>query len=323
MILIITVVFFALFAVTMMIGTALRPGPSKKMKQALAILDSALVISAGAPCDEVPDIRRREVLSSLPWLNRFLTKLDMAPTLRRVLKQGNSSWTVGGLLLRATAAGVFVTYAVYLRCEVLLLAVVLGSIGGSIPFIYVFWKRSKRFGRFEQNLPDALDMIVGALRAGHSLVAAIGIVGREAADPVGPEFRICFDEQNFGMDFRAVMLNLIARTPVQDVRIVVTAMLIQKESGGNLAEILDKVACITRDRYRLKKQIQVHTAQGRLTGWVLALLPVGLGLGLYLFNPTYMSVLWERPIGQKMMYTSAIMTCVGSLIIRSIIRIRV
>jgi tight adherence protein B len=320
---IILVVFAAVFLVTILILTALGTGASQQTKQALAMLDSALATPEVDKDDEVLDIRRKELLSSLPWLNRWLVQIDIAPRLRIVLKQAELNWTVGGLLLTAAVTGVFSSYAAYLRTGAMVLSMVLGVCAATLPFLYVFWKRSQRFARFEQNLPDALDLVVGALRAGHSLISAIGIVAREAPDPIKKEFRLCFDEQNFGVDFRTAMLNLVARVPVQDVRIVVTAMLIQKESGGNLAEILEKVSVIIRDRYRLKRQIRVHTAQGRLTGWILALLPIILGLGLYLVNPKYMSTLWERPVGLKMMYASAIMTTIGALVIRSIIRIRV
>jgi tight adherence protein B len=131
------------------------------------------------------------------------------------------------------------------------------------------------------------------------------------------------DEQNFGLELRAAMLNLATRVPIDDVRIIVTAVLIQKESGGNLAEILEKVASIIRDRFRLKRQIRVFTAQGRLTGWILAILPVVLGLGLYMVSPDNMSLLWKRPVGVKLLWTASIMTLVGALIIRKIIRVRI
>jgi tight adherence protein B len=321
--LIITLVFAAVFLVVVLMLTALGTGASQQTKQALTMLDSLLATPGTEKEDEVFDIRRHELMSSIPWLNQFLIKLDLAPRLRILLGQANMKWTVGGLLLMAAACGVFSAYGVYLRTEALLVAMVAGTAAASIPFLYVLRKRARRFDLFEQNLPNALDLIVGALRAGHSLSAAIGIVAREAAEPIGREFRICFDEQNFGIEFRVAMLNLATRIPIQDVRIVVTAILIQKESGGNLAEVLEKVAHIIRDRYRIKRQIRVHTAQGRLTGWILAVLPVVLGFGLYLVNPAHMSILWQREIGMKMIYTSVVMTCIGALIIRKIIQIRV
>jgi tight adherence protein B len=161
------------------------------------------------------------------------------------------------------------------------------------------------------------------LRAGNSLVSALGMVAREAREPIGPEFRICFDEQNYGLELRTAMQNLVIRVPLQDVRIVVTAIMIQKDSGGNLAEVLDKSAQIIRERFKLKRQIRVHTAQGRLTGWILSILPLVLGFALYLVNPDGMSVLWTKPVGIKMLYTSAVMTTVGALIIRKIVRVRI
>jgi len=166
-------------------------------------------------------------------------------------------------------------------------------------------------------------LLVSAFRAGHSLVAALRLVAYESPEPICGEFRICFDEQNYGLELRTAMENLVNRVPLQDLRIVVTAILIQKESGGNLAEVLDKASYVIRERFRLKRQVRVHTAQGRLTGWILSFLPVLLGFGLYLLNPETMSVLWTRPIGVKLLYASAIMTVSGALIIRKIVNMDV
>jgi tight adherence protein B len=177
--------------------------------------------------------------------------------------------------------------------------------------------------RLEQQLPEALGMMVSALRVGHSLVASLGAVAQESSDPIGGEMRKCFDEQNYGVDLRTALLNLIARAPVQDFRIFVAAVLIQKESGGNLAEVLEKVAQTTRERFRLKRQVSVHTAQGRMTGWILSLLPLALGVGMYFVNPDGISVLWKRSIGLKMLCTAIGMDIIGALIIRKIVGIRV
>src|SRR6185437_3458164 len=171
--------------------------------------------------------------------------------------------------------------------------------------------------------PAALDLMVSGLRGGHSLVSVVGMVSAEAPDPIGPEFRICFDEQNYGLELRTALENLAIRVPIQDVRIVMTAILIQKETGGNLAEVLDKCAHVIRERFRLKKEIRAKTAQGRLSGWVLSLMPVGLGILLYLLNPDFISILWKKPVGIKMMYAGAVMITIGGLIIRKIVTIRV
>jgi tight adherence protein B len=148
-------------------------------------------------------------------------------------------------------------------------------------------------------------------------------VGRECPDPVGTEFRVCFEEQNYGLELKTAMENLIARVPLQDLRMVATAILIQKESGGNLAEVLDNTSQIIRQRFRLRRQVRVHTAQGRLTGWVLTALPLLLGLALYIANPDLMSVLWTRPIGVKLLYIAGGMIIVGGLIIRKIVNMDV
>src|SRR5260370_12037783 len=155
--------------------------------------------------------------------------------------------------------------------------------------------------------------MVSALRAGHSLVSALDLAASESPDPIGTELRICFDEQNYGLELKTAMSNLAARVPLQDLKIVITAILIQKESGGNLAEVFDKAAYVIRERFRLKRQVRVHTAQGRLTGWILSFLPVGLGISLYLINPERMSLLWTRPICLKLLYLSGRMPLVVAL----------
>jgi tight adherence protein B len=175
----------------------------------------------------------------------------------------------------------------------------------------------------EQQLPEALGLMVSALRVGHSLVASLGAVAQDSPEPIAGEVRKCFEEQNYGVALRTALINLTDRVPVQDFRIFVAAVLIQKESGGNLAEVLEKVAQTTRERFRLKKQVSVHTAQGRMTGWILSLLPVVLGLGMYFMNPESMSVLWTDPTGLKLLYTSVTMDVIGALIIRKIVAIRV
>jgi tight adherence protein B len=194
---------------------------------------------------------------------------------------------------------------------------------GAAPLAYVLHKRSKRLDSFQQGLPEALDLMVSALRAGHSLIAAMGSVARECANPVGSEFKACFEEQNYGLELKAAMDNLIKRVPLQDLRIFATAIMIQKESGGNLAEVLDKTSHVIRERFRLKRQVGVHTAQGRMTGWVLTLLPVVLGTALYFVNPEMMSVLWRNPTGVKMLWTAGGMILIGGFIINRIVNMDV
>jgi tight adherence protein B len=249
--------------------------------------------------------------------------LEIAPKLRRILYQANVKWTPGGLLLVSAAAWLVSAYVIYIRMGAAFFSLALGLVPGAVPLGYVLWKRAKRFHKFEEGLPAALDLMVSGLRGGHSLVSVLGLVSREAPDPLGPEFRISFDEQNYGLELRTALDNLAVRVPIQDLRIVTTAILIQKETGGNLAEVLDKCATMIRERFRLKQEIRTKTAQGRLTGWVLSLMPVFLATMLYFIKPEVISLLWTRPAGLKMLYTGSVMMLIGALIIRKIVRIRV
>jgi tight adherence protein B len=321
--LIIGVVFVGVFAVAALLMIATGTGASQKAKDVLATLDSALAAGPLESHDQIVDLRRNELLSAIPWIHRWLLKMELAPRLSVLLYQANLKWTAGGLMLMCIAGLVVPSYLIHTMIRSNLLALIAGVLLGSLPILYVLRKRQKRFAKFEEGLPDALDLMVSALRVGHSFSAAMGLVSRECADPVGSEFRVCFDEQNYGLELKTAMNNMIARVPLQDLRIVATAILIQKESGGNLAEVLDKTAHVTRQRFRLKRQVQVHTAQGRLTGWVLSALPVALGVALYLINPEMMSVLWTRAIGIKLLWTAAGMMVVGGLIIRKIVNMEV
>jgi tight adherence protein B len=323
MLLLLAIVFLGIFAVVALLMIASGTGASQRTKQTLTLLRSALAVGTRELHDQIVDIRKQELLSAVPWINRLLLKFELAPRLSALLYQANVKWTAGGLLLMCIACFVFPTYLVYLRTGAVPFAVLIGLLLGATPFVYVLHKRSKRFQKFEEELPEALNLMVSALRAGHSLVASLGLVGSESPDPIAGEFKICCDEQNYGVELRTAMDNLISRVPLQDLRIVTTAILIQKESGGNLAEVLDKTAHIIRERFRLKRQVRIHTAQGRLTGWILSFLPIVLGIGLYLVDPDHLSLLWKREIGVKLLYASAGMTVTGALIIRKIVNMEV
>jgi tight adherence protein B len=323
MLLIIVLVFSGVFIVFCLLSLASGTIASQQTKQVLATLDSALAVGRTESRDLMVDIRKKELMSAIPWLNRWLLQIDLAPRLRMILYQAQLKWTVGGLLLVSATCFAFTAYFIYWRTGTVALGLLVGLLMGFAPFAYVLNKRSQRFSKFEQGLPEALDLMVTSLRAGHSLVGSLGLVGRECPDPVGSEFRICFDEQNYGLELRTAMANLVTRIPLQDLRMVATGVLIQKQSGGNLAEVLDKAAQVIRERFRLKQQVRIHTAQGRMTGWILSFLPLILGFALYLINPESMSILWKRAIGIKLLYAAASMTIVGSLIIRRIVRMEV
>ncbi len=323
MLLLLVLVFFGVFVVAALLLTATKTSASQQTEQTLTVLQAALATSKMSRADQAVDIRKEELLSAVPWLNRWLLKLELAPRLRILLYQADLKWTAGSLLLMSAVCFVIPSYLIYLRTGALIFAFLIGLLLGAAPIVFVLYKRAQRFDKFEAALPDTLDLMVSALRAGHSFVSAMDLAANEAADPIGKEFRICFDEQNYGLELKTAMNNLSVRVPLQDLKIVITAILIQKESGGNLAEVFDKAAYVIRERFRLKRQVRVHTAQGRLTGWILSFLPVVLGIGLYLINPESMSLLWTRAIGIKLLYLSGAMTIVGALIIRKIVNMDV
>ena len=318
-------VFVSVFVVVALVAAATGAGASKQDKEMLARLDSALATgkTKSDMSDLLIDVRKNELLSTIPWIDKALRRLELTPRLRRMLYQADLKWTVGGLMLMCVGCFAIPGYLVYLRTGAVLFGVLIGLATGFGPIGFVMFKRNKRLSKFEEGLPEALDLICSALRVGHSLNSALGLVTRECPDPVGPEFRVCFDEQNYGLELKTALENMTNRMPVQDLRIVVTGILIQKESGGNLAEVLEKASEVIRERFRLKRQIMTHTAQGRLTGVILTLLPIFLGCALYFVNPEMMSLLWTREIGIKLLYAAGIMIVVGGLIIRKIVNMDV
>lgn len=311
-----------IFSVAILAILKLGTGATKRVSARLAALDHQF--SPTAYEETLTDIRvPRTKMSNLPWLNHWLTEMNLASVSSLFLYQAGVTTSVGTLLLISVVCSVVLGSILYLRFGAILPAFLLSLGVLPLPFLYVQRKRKKRLGKLEQQLPEALGMMVSALRVGHSLVASLGAVAEESSEPIRAEMRKCFDEQNYGVELRTALMDLTIRAPIQDYRIFVAAVLIQKESGGNLAEVLEKVAQTTRERFRLKKQVSVHTAQGRLTGWILSLLPVILGIGIYIVNPDGMSVLWKRPLGLKLLYTAAGMDILGGLIIRKIVNVRV
>lgn len=320
--LIVGLVFLGVFTIIALplIGSALSP--SRNSRQAVAALDTALNLETRQTLQAQDlDMRKSEVLSSIPWLNKRLLQMEVTPYLRRTLAQADLNWSAGRLLLMTVAAIFVPAYVVYLYFQNPYLSLGAGVVLGGVPFGFVLFKRGRRMSLFEKGLPEALDLMVSGLRAGHSLLAAMALVARECADPVGSEFKLCFEEQNYGLDMSRALDNLVVRVPLQDMKITATAIMIQKESGGNLAEVLDKTSHVIRERFRLKRQIQVHTAQGRLTGWILTLLPVVLGIAIYFVDPAMISILWHRDIGIKLLWGAAGMTALGGFVINRIVNI--
>ena len=319
--LVFVLIFLGIFAMIALPLVAFSP--SNRSKQALATLDSAIRTEGQVIRPLKMNFRKDELVSSIPWLNKKLASFELTPYLRRLLSQAELTWSPGRLMIVCAACFVLPSYSLYQYYPNPLVALGVGALLGFAPFGFVLFKRARRFSSFEKGLPEALDLMVSGLRAGQSLLAAMALVARECADPIGCEFKTCFEEQNYGLEMKTALDNLVNRVPLQDLRIVSTAIMIQRESGGNLAEVLDKTSHVIRERFRLKRQVKVHTAQGKMTGWVLTLMPIILGMILYFLNPVMMSLLWTDPIGIKMLWGAFAMLVVGGLVIRNIINMDV
>lgn len=319
------IIFIAVFVLAALIAAAAGVGSSKQDKAMMARLDSALATNKSSPdmSDLLVDVRKSDTLSNIPLMDRLLRNAEITPRIRRLLYQANLKWTVGTLLLMCAVGFVALGYLVYWRTDTIFFSIAAGLVGGFAPFGYVLFMRKKRLAKFEEGLPEALDLICSALRVGHSLNSALGLVTRECPDPVGTEFKLCFDEQNYGLEMKTALENMTNRMPVQDLKIVVTGILIQKESGGNLAEVLEKSSEVIRERFRLKRQVMTHTAQGRLTGIILTLLPIALGCAIYFINPKMMSLLWTKDLGRTLLEVASVLIVIGGLIIHKIVNMDV
>jgi tight adherence protein B len=200
----------------------------------------------------------------------------------------------------------------------------LGFAGGfALPFLALKIKRRRRLHTFEEQFPEALDLIARALKAGHAFATGLKMVADEMEEPVGPEFRKTFDEQNFGLPLKDSLENLTHRIPVLDVRFFSTAVLIQRETGGNLSEILENLAHVVRERFKILRQVRVYTAHGRLTGYVLLALPAFLSIALMFINPEHMNLLFREKMGQTMLLAAIVMQTCGFLWIKRIVKIEV
>lgn len=321
--LIVAITFAAVFLLVL-VGTVIAGNSSRKGAREVRERLHGLAMAAERGRDpEQIDLLRKELEGVVPLADRWLHNIGALAGIRLLLTQSRVEWTPADLFLRCTGAAVVGAGLAYWRTNAVVFAVVIGAITAMLPLAYVLSRRSKRLDEIERQLPQALDLIVRALRAGHGLLAGIEMVAKESPDPIGAEFTTVFDEQNYGLELREALHNLSERAPIQDIHIVVTAILIQRETGGNLAEVLSNVASVIRDRYRLKRQIKVHTAQGRLTGWVLAGLPVILGSAIFMARPDFIAILWQNETGLKLLWGACILTLFGALVINRIIRIRV
>jgi|SRR5581483_1541063 len=270
-----------------------------------------------------PTILRREALSSNPGLDNLLQQLPWTPGMVRLIRQSGRNWTVSTVLGVSVFGALAGGWIASLLVPGVVIALVIAAALGAAPYVYLMILREARFRRFDALLPEAVDLMSRALRAGHSIAAVLEMVGSEISDPVGFEFRALAKEQTLGLPMREAVMNLVERMPRDDMRFLATAILLQKESGGNLAQILDKTSLVVRERARLRGQLRIYTAQGRITGWILGFAPfVMFGL-LSVVNHQYEKVLFTDEFGLHMVYGALALMLIGFLIIRKIVDVKV
>jgi tight adherence protein B len=266
---------------------------------------------------------KRQVRGALPQLDKVASGMRWGARLGDLISQAGLRVGVSTLLLWSLALGIVgaVIIGAAFRMP---WAMVPGALaGGSLPILILARKRSSRLRRFEEQFPEALDLLSRAIRAGHAFTTAMGMVADEAPDPIGPEFKTMFEEQNFGMPLKDALMNLGDRVPIIDVRFFVTAVLIQRETGGNLSEILDNLSHVVRERFKILRQVRVYTAHGRLTGYVLMALPAALALTLSFINPEHIQLLFDEHMGRIMILASVLLQVTGYIWIRQVVKIEV
>lgn len=266
---------------------------------------------------------RDEMLSSVPLLHRLLMRWAWLTGFKDFIRQAGMKTKPGKILLLAAALALGAYVGMGFLSAPFPIPILAGIVVAMIPFIVIALKRRKRLRQFEEHFPEALDLLGRAVRAGHAFTTGLEMIGKESQEPISGEFRGAFEEQNFGLPLRDALLNLTERVPLVDVRFFVTALLIQKETGGNLAEILDGLSRVIRERFRIYREVQTRTAQGKLTAAILIAIPPLMALALGFLNPHYMEVLYKDPVGPKILALAGTLQVIGSAMLWKIIHIEV
>ena len=296
-----------------------RPSSQEKtIAQRMALIRKLQKSKAGG-VDESEQLLKQTSSSKFGWLDEILEPYPWVRRIQTRILQAGSSTTVATLIF--ASLGLFIAgYAVvWVFVPMALIDIPAGVALGSLPYGILSFKRTRRINAFNAVLAESIDMLARALRAGHSVIGAMGMLAENAQEPAASEFEEIFKQQNLGLPMRDALMQLLDRVPSADLRVLVTAILVQRDTGGNLAEILDRTVFVIRERLRIQGEIQVQTAQGRLTGWILIALPVVMLLLLNLLNPGYSSILLSDPFGRKLIYFSVGMLAAGALIIRRIV----
>lgn len=312
------------FALFLVLGAYLLAthGTDKKRARLQKRLNDALLHSAQTEDIDVL-LARNELMSEIPMVNRTLINIQAALQLKKMLDQADLHITPSRLLMFSFMAGMLGALAASVVTVFIPLMILAGMACAAIPLIHVWWRRKKRFDSFLEQLPDALDLISRALSAGHAFSEALHMVSLEMPEPIATEFRKAYEEQNLGLSLKLALENLTQRIPLLDLKMCVTAVLIQRETGGNLAEILEKVSYTIRERFRIMGDLKTLTTSSRMSAWLLCGLPMFVALAVTVMNPDYMSVLWKDPRGHYLIAAALFLQITGMLIVRKILNIKI
>lgn len=315
------VLTFAIVAIVLVLAFALLGrGRKNVIGRRLEAIERGVARPSGSPQLK---LLRDEVLSTLPALNRLLLRASWAGRLRGFIAQAGVEILPGKLILWSAVLGLGLYIVVPYFYPSPIIALVAGAIGLVAPMAFIAFKRSRRLRAFEKSFPEAIDLLCRAVRAGHAFTTGLEMVATELPEPVAGEFKIVFDEQSFGLPLRDALTNFAERVPIVDVRFFVTALLVHKETGGNLAQILDDLAHVIRERFKLLGEVRVRTAQGRLTAGILIALPPGMILVLRWLNPDYVNLLFTDPIGPYMLGVAALLQIIGAAMLWKVVNIQV
>jgi tight adherence protein B len=266
---------------------------------------------------------RDEQLSNIPALDALLRRSPRVSAIQKILAQAGLNMRAGNFLGLCALTGIAAAIATFLLSRRVEMAWVAVLVGVLLPYSYVSFRRNKRFQKFEELFPEAIDTLARAVRAGHAFTTALEMITNEVAEPIAGEFRQLFEEQKFGMPVRDALMKLTERMPLVDVKFFVTAVMLQRETGGNLAEILDNLSYVIRERFKIQRQVRVYTAQGRLTMALLMGMPPIIVTVMLVMNPTFIRPLFADPIGHTLLVAGITLQTVGYFVIRKIIRIQV
>jgi len=301
---------------------ATRPAKaSKSMQERLVAIEHPT--RAGKADIEGAKLEKARERDYAVRLGEHLQHYQFSKNLQTLLVHADSSMSVGTVVFTCAGAAFGCASAAFLFLHALLLVAAAFVAGAAVPYGILKFKCGRRLKKFSDALPDAIDLMARALRAGHSMASTIELVAEQSPEPLAGEFEQVYQQQKFGLRFRDALLQMGGRVPSKDLHFLITAILVQKETGGDLTDILDRTSHVIRERLRIEGEVRTHTAQGRLTGWILGLLPVIMLLLINLVSPGYSTVLFHDPTGQKLLYAGAILIVIGGLIIRKVVDVQV